>query len=99
MPITQEDFELKKVRDYITSLELDFLTALYLSTEALGSLVLATGFCERHLDAKKVYSLAFLDEEFQESYWGKEDQEQKRREKIKEEINNLEYYMTLLEEV
>jgi chaperone required for assembly of F1-ATPase len=60
--------------------------------------VLGCALCEKHINVNQAFKLAFIDEEYQESYWGKDEEAMQKREGLKEELNSIAYYLELLEE-
>ncbi|MDP9808922.1 chaperone required for assembly of F1-ATPase [Rhizobium tibeticum] len=63
------------------------LAALHTITTLTGSALLALAFAEGALPAKKVWSLAHLDEDWTIEHWGSDEESEERREKRFEDFN------------
>lgn len=63
------------------------LAALHTITTLTGSALLALAFAEGVLPAKKVWSLAHLDEDWTIEHWGSDEESEERREKRFEDFN------------
>jgi len=63
------------------------LSALYIASSALGSLVLALALIEGRIDAEQAFAASQLDESFQIERWGEDAEAAKRRTGIKDDID------------
>lgn len=62
------------------------LAALGVAVPVLGSLVLALALAEGALEAGEAHRLACLDEDFQASLWGRDEEAEQRRARLAEEV-------------
>lgn len=72
------------------------LAALGVAVPALGSLVLGLAMAAGCLDAATAHTLAALDELFQEEEWGADEEAQRRRAMVAEDIALAERLLTLV---
>ncbi len=93
LPINQNNQAVIKIKEALGKLDEWFLTALFLSVHNTGSLVLAWAFVSKILNAKDVFELMFIDENYQELFWGLDDEEKVRRENIFKQIKILEEFI------
>ena len=95
-PIEQSVATLTKFKALIACYDVFQFSGLLSITSLTGSIILAISLTEGFLDADQVYELAFLDEIYQESRWGTDHEATSRREYIREEIQQIRYFIQLL---
>lgn len=93
LPITQNNQAVIKIKKMLETFDEWHLAALFLSVHNAGSLVLAWAFVSKILKAKDVFELMFVDENYQELFWGLDEEEKVRRENIFKQIQILEEFI------
>ena len=78
---------------YLRTLSLKKLTALYLAATNMKSPLLAIAMVEQKLSADEAFNLAFLEELYQAQLWGKDEAAENLRNKIKEDLSEIEDYI------
>lgn len=73
------------------------LAALYTATTLTGSLVLGLALAEEEVSADEAFAAATLDETFQAEKWGRDAEEEKRRQHLQTELSAVEHFLRLLE--
>lgn len=74
IPVTQDAGAVAKLRERVGALDVFGLTALHDLVTLPGSLVLGLAVLEGRLTADEAFALSRLDEEFQASRWGRDDE-------------------------
>lgn len=78
----QSENTLIKIKLYLQAISCPFaLVALHNMTSLLGSVLLAIALFEQCFPLEEVWSLAHLDEDWQEKIWGQDEMAQQRRQK------------------
>jgi chaperone required for assembly of F1-ATPase len=72
------------------------LTGISAASSVLGSLVLALALLEGRLDAEEAFRLATLDEAFQASQWGEDEEAKARLEALKAQLAQIERFLRLV---
>jgi chaperone required for assembly of F1-ATPase len=86
MPVSQPTRALAALRSALSALPPLELAALGVLVPAFGSLVLGLAVVEERLDAAEALRLAFLDETFQEQFWGTDAEAAARRARVAVEV-------------
>ncbi len=86
MPVAQDPAALAALAMAVAALDVDALAAVGVIVPALGSLVLGLAMAEFELDAAEAHGIATLDETFQESFWGQDDEAVARRARVLEDV-------------
>jgi chaperone required for assembly of F1-ATPase len=95
--IMQDDESLDAVRRRVTALDQWQLTGVYVAMTLLGSALLALKLQSRG-DATAIWAAAHVDEDYQISQWGEDDEAQYRRKNRRREFDGLARYFELLRE-
>lgn len=74
MPVDQPQMALARLRDHVHGLDVFGLTALHDLVTLPGSLILGLAVIHGRLDADAAHALARLDEDYQASQWGHDDE-------------------------
>jgi chaperone required for assembly of F1-ATPase len=96
MPVEQSPALLDAMSRYLNSLDAWKLSAFCVLASGLSSLVLALAVVEGHLDARAAFMLSRLEEEAQAARWGRDEEADKRAEKMQQEILQAEEFLRLL---
>lgn len=96
-PIDQPPETLHRLRDIYLSPHNNLRFAgLSQAAALLGSAVLALGLENKHINAAQAYEAAFVDELFQSTQWGADEEAQMRRGVLKEEIAQMAAFFAAL---
>ena len=79
--------------DYLKTLSLKKLTALYIAATNMKSPLLAVALIENKLSAQQAFELAFLEEMHQAELWGEDVAAANLRHKILEDLQQTEEYL------
>ena len=96
MPVFADDATEYIVRNRLQPLADAEFGCLYRVATLSGSVVLGLAFQGRHLGADDVFETAFLDELYQNSLWGKDEEATDRQVAIRYELKNVERFMNML---
>ena len=96
MPVFADDVTEHIVRSRLQPLADAQFGCLYRVATLAGSVVLGLAFQERQLDADELFETAFLDELYQNSLWGKDEEAADRQLAIRSELKNVERFMDML---
>ncbi len=96
MPVSADDAAEHIVRNRLQPLADAQFGCLYRVATVSGSVVLGLAFQGRHLGADDVFEIAFLDELYQNSLWGKDEEAADRQLAIRSELKNVERFMNML---
>ena len=96
MPVSADDATEHIVRNRLQPLADAQFGCLYRVATLSGSVVLGLAFQGRHLGADDVFEAAFLDELYQNSLWGKDEEAADRQMAIRSELKNVERFMDML---
>mgnify|MGYP000220846669 FL=1 len=73
------------------------LTAFYGMTSLTGSISIGINLFEGHVSVDEAWAAGHLDENFQVSQWGEDDEAAVRRNNLKNELKNAAYFLSLCE--
>ncbi len=76
--ITQPQKSLDAIQAYLAKVDDEHLPALMLMTKLSGSLFLSMAVRENYLQVPEAWSLAMIDEDWQNSQWGRDDAQKKK---------------------
>ena len=93
LPPSENEENKKALQEYLRTLYLKDLTALYLVATELKSVLLATMLIKRKINASEAFKKAFLEELFQNERWGTDKEAENKREQIKEKLLKIEEYL------
>ncbi len=96
MPITQEAAALEEANRQAARFDALHLTPLHVMTTLTGSMILALAHAHGGLDAKQVWDLANVDEDWQWSVWGSDEEATERRAKRWIEMDAASRFLGLL---
>ena len=96
MPVSANDATEHIVRNRLQPLLDAQFGCLYRVVTLSGSVVLGLAFQERQLGADNVFETAFLDELYQNSLWGTDEEAASRQAAIRSELKNVERFMDML---
>ena len=96
MPIPQPA-EAREVFQELLEAADDFcLTALFIATKSMGSLVLAFALAEGRITGEQAFAAAFLEALYQQEQWGADEEAVERREWVHRELLALERVLAVL---
>lgn len=96
LPIEQDPRSRDRLVALLESFDPFVQTALFKMVTALGSLVLGLAVLRGRLSGEEAFRLSQLDEIWQEERWGRDDEDQVRREAVKSEIIAAERFLRLI---
>ena len=96
MPVSADDDAEHIVRNRLRPLADAQFGCLYRVATLSGSVVLGLAFLERQLGADDVFETAFLDELYQNSLWGTDEEAADRQAAIRSELKDVERFMNML---
>ena len=96
MPVFADDATEHIVKTRLQSLADEQFGCLYRVATLSGSVVLGLAFQERQLGSDDVFETAFLDELYQNSLWGTDEEAAVRQAAIRSELKNIERFMYML---
>ena len=96
MPVFADDTTEHIVRNRLQPMADAQFGCLYRVATLSGSVVLGLAFQERQLGADDVFETAFLDELYQNSLWGTDEEAAVRQAAIRSELKNVERFMDML---
>ena len=94
MPISQPDSA--KFHPLVAAFDDWRLGMLHRATSLSGSLVLGLGFVDEVIDDEKMFTLAFLDELWQNEKWGSDFEAAERHEFLRAELQDVAHFLALL---
>ena len=96
MPVSADDAAERIVKDRLQPLADPHFGCLYRVATLSGSVVLGLAFQGRQLGADDVFETAFLDELYQNSLWGTDEEAAHRQATIRSELKDVERFMDML---
>ncbi len=87
IPVSQPEAALAALRHSLEALDDWRLTALQSATAATGSLVLALAMAHRRLTAAEAFAASHLDELYQAELWGDDAEAERRRERLRGDVD------------
>ena len=96
MPVFADDTTEHIVRNRLQPMADAQFGCLYRVATLSGSVVLGLAFQERQLGADEVFETSFLDELYQNSLWGTDEEAAFRQAAIRSELKNVERFMDML---
>ena len=96
MPVSADNAAEYIVRNRLQPLADAQFGCLYRVATLSGSVVLGLAFQERQLRADDVFETAFLDELYQNSLWGTDEEAADRQAAIRSELKDVERFMNML---
>ncbi|HPF45767.1 MAG: ATPase [Alphaproteobacteria bacterium] len=96
--VEQDSEQLDKFRTIFENLESFELTALYTMITVTGSVTVGLSLFKEHLSLEQAWEAGHLDENFQASEWGIDEEAEQRRSALKTELANAEYFLKLIRE-
>ena len=96
MPLSVDEAAGQAVRAQLQPLSDAQFGCLYRSATLAGSVVLGLAFQARRLSADDLFDIAFLDELYQNSLWGTDDEAARRQSVIRSELKDVERFMNML---
>ena len=72
------------------------LTALHAVTTGCGSVVLGLALLEGRIEADEAFALSQLDESFEIEQWGEDEEAERRRAAVREDIRSAAHFLALL---
>ena len=97
VPIEQDGVAISSLRGTLLACDHFSLAALNVLTGALGSIVLALAVFKRRIDVEQAVEASQLDEAFQASQWGEDDEAGDRRRSVRAEAMVAANFLTLLQ--
>jgi chaperone required for assembly of F1-ATPase len=95
-PVDQDRAALDRLRVALDALDPFELAALSVATAASGSLVIGLALSQSRIDSLAAYEASQLDESYQNSLWGVDEEAQSRRDTLRVDLEAAEAFLTLL---
>ena len=95
-PVDQDRVALDRIRKALDAKGPFELAALSVATAASGSLVIGLALSEGRIDALAAYEASQLDESYQSTLWGLDEETQSRREIVRADLEVAEIFFKLL---
>lgn len=93
IPPQQNEHNRDSFTEILNQMSLKSLTAFYLAAVQLKSPLLALAFVEDKITAAEAFELAYLEELYQSESWGVDEEAEKSRQNIKEELLRIEDFL------
>ncbi|WP_417516219.1 ATP12 family chaperone protein [Minwuia sp.] len=90
LPVAQDAAALDRLKMAVDAMDDFKLVALSVATGTAGSLVIGLALVEGHIDALRAFEAAQLDETWQLSEWGEDEQATQRRNRVLAEFGHVE---------
>ncbi|MCP5382608.1 MAG: ATPase [Kordiimonadaceae bacterium] len=94
--VEQDGEQLDKFRTIFENIESFELTALYTMVTVTGSVTIGLSLFNGHSSFEQAWEAGHLDENFQASEWGIDEEAEQRRSALKAELANAEYFLNLV---
>jgi chaperone required for assembly of F1-ATPase len=95
-PVDQDRESLDRIREALDAQDAFELAALSVATAASGSLVIGLALSRGRIDAVAAYEASQLDESYQNTLWGVDEEAQSRRHILRADLEAAETFLTLL---
>ncbi len=96
VPIEQDTEVIERLRVRLTGYDHFWLASIHGLTTSLGSIFLALAVVENHIEVERALAVCRLEEEFQESKWGIDDEAAERRDAVRTEALVAARFLTLI---
>jgi chaperone required for assembly of F1-ATPase len=96
MPLSADADMEKKLTDHFIPLTDWQFGCLYLAATLSGSVILGLAFQKGRITARDIFETAFLDELYQNSLWGADEEAKDRQSAIEAEFMDIERFMNML---
>ncbi len=93
--VEQDESELAKFRNILNDIGSFELTALYSMVAVTGSTTIGYALFKNHISVEQAWEAGHLDENFQVSQWGTDEEAEERRKNLKNELNNAAVFLAL----
>ncbi|MEZ5757296.1 MAG: ATP12 family protein [Emcibacteraceae bacterium] len=93
--VEQDRVQLDKFRIIFEKMESFELTALYTMITVTGSVTVGLSLFSGHQSLEQAWEAGHLDENFQASEWGIDEEAERRRSALKTELANADYFLKL----
>ena len=95
-PVDQDRAALDRIRAALDAHDSFELAALSVATAASGSLVIGLALSQNRIGSLAAYEASQLDESYQNSLWGVDEEAQSRRDILRVDLEAAEAFLTLL---
>lgn len=93
LQIPDNELFLKFLRSKLSSLKDNELTAAFLAATKLKSVILGLSMLEEKNSIEEVFKAAFLEELYQNEFWGSDEEADKKRMMVKSELQKIREYL------
>ena len=97
MPVAQPNTTLMLVAREVGRLDSFQLTALHTMTTAMGSLILGFSVYDDFKTPDEAFALSLMDEYHQADLWGRDEEAEARRNRLREEVRSAKRFISLLD--
>ena len=91
----QDPKQIKKIRVIIEAIESFELTAFYGMVTVTGSVTIGLNLFEDKISLDEAWNAGHLDENFQTSKWGSDEEAEERRRNLRNELDSAHYFLKL----
>ncbi len=96
MPVTQSEQSLAIAHDLMAGLTDWQLGCVYRAVTLCGSFILGLAFFQHEIDAEQLFTIAFLEELYQNELWGLDAEAVERQNAIRAELSEIEKFLAFL---
>ncbi len=92
----QDPLEIEKIRSIITGIASVELMALHSMITVTGSVTIGYALFRGHISKEQAWEAGHLDENFQVSQWGADEEAEQRRRDLQQELENAHLFLKLI---
>ena len=93
MQIPENEALLKVLKNKLSNLNDNELTAAFLTATQLKSVILGLSLLNKRISVEKVFKAAFLEEIYQNELWGSDKEAVEKRKSVKSELRKIKEYL------
>lgn len=82
-----------RLKSFLDELSDKELAAFFVAAQNMRSVLLAAALIKKHITADQAFKAAFLEELYQAENWGSDDETEKRRGQLKQELMEIEAFL------
>ena len=90
---SQEEKSAERLKMFMESLSNKELAAFYVAALNMKSVLLASALIKGKINAKQAFEAAYLEELWQAENWGVEEEAEKRRQEVRQELKDIEEFL------
>jgi len=90
---SQEENSAERLKMFMESLSDKELAGFYVAALNMKSVLLAAALIKGYINAKEAFNAAYLEELWQAENWGVEEEAEKRRTEVRQELQDIENFL------